>query len=391
MAANVLATDLSPGLILELLTEDGTSEGFVVQPIAEGAVVPLSGVRVVDNGSVATSPTGAWSQVPAFPTVAGAVADLATGGELVVAGGTYDEDIIFPSPSNFQLVGIGGQPGSAFASTLAGNYAGADAGSNLQVKNCTCGAAWNFHLGTLSFFQSAGVGSVDAGSLSAEGTAFGDTVDAGAIVSLRGCSFAAGVTVHNAAAPASVVDCTFSAAVQFDKVRAQGCEFDGAVTGDTTGTGLQFFDSVLLGTVSVPITWDGPTEGRSLANEIDLTADFVLAADPGQGGAANVLTANATVNFAGTVGPSSVPVSRWIVPPRTAADITVRVQLTGAHGLQTGIIDCWPTGHTVTIKEDAGGTTLITVPAQAAGSGMRVVVQVDSGVTTVALSETRAL
>ncbi len=363
---------LLKGSATQVATQDGEEE-ISMQDAGggSGTVTPLSTIRVVDHLSTAGSPNGGFSRNAAFATIQAAVTDLSpAGGTVVLAGGTYDEDILIPG--TFVFRGFGGKVGTALGTTIAGDFAQNSAASDVTVYDCNIPAAVSFAGAHLTLVGCAEVSTVSAAHLSARNTAFTDLLTVGVLDSISACTFAAAVTCI-ASGTSIVNDSTFTD-VQFDSAHLEGCTISGHLTGDGSG-GILLVDCLATGTTDVPLTWDSTTELRSMKGGFNPSGSFMLALSSGQGGDADIQTGDATVNFSGN--------TRSIYPRSLAGAATFTLTTTGSVGLQTYTLDVYANAHAVTCKFGAG--TLIVVPAQTTGQGTRVTFEVNSGVTAVAL------
>jgi hypothetical protein len=158
----------------------------------------------------------------------------------------------------------------------------------------------------------------------------------------------------------------------WDKLNAYDSIFHSGQDGDGSGL-LKFWNCQILDSINVPFTADGATELLSWFAGLVPAGDRVLALEQGQGGDAFIVTATTSI--------TCTDKTRTCIPAVIPANIALTIDETGGTAPQQQIVDNFnTTGHTVNLLDSAGaniGPGGVALPAQAAGTGTRYVLQID--------------
>jgi hypothetical protein len=412
----------TPGFVLTV-----QPDGLSVKPEPAGggggSITPFTNVVTVDDSSTAVSPDGAWSQAQAFPNLQDGITALGTfGGTVYLAGGEYSSNVTIDGEA-VQVVEIIGLPlrqlGSSSKSPLiSGDIIGAGTDSNpfcvlrrLTVTGAITGdgGEWQFFEVSAGSVSSVGemvardsdFGPVTAIACDAQDSQFTQTLTVAAPNNFQNCVFSGVVTASvlnatnsrfdanvtiNASGTSKVSGCAFNQDVLFDQCDAFNSTFSGDVTGDTGG-GMAFRSCLLTGTVGNPVSWDGETELRSLKAGLVFDGTFVVALEVGQLGDADIITGTGTLNWNGR--------TRGIVAATGLSGATnLTFDLAGSTPLATYVLDVYNTTANA-INLLFGVTNIgpggVALPTQAAGTGTRYMVQVDTLGTSITCIGSKAI
>jgi len=420
MVLNVLATDRAVDSIVALVNEDGAAQDFIVQSPGGGAVTltPLSNTAWVDANSTAVgTPDGSIAN-PFLD-----VQDAINAGfqNVIVCPGTYGTLLLGGTLTGqpFSLLGLGPVNGSS-GRVVLGNV------NNLQatvvtLENCEAGQCdlSNAGVSTLQLIDVTLHGNVIGDGLGNSTLRFGTRLqDVGdgqqpnqfsgtlAMGELRGsyAQFAGDLVCVNVAFQ-FVHGVGISSTGECELM--QNCRFDGDLSfsaggdhvirnslvvgplfiagggtqeirdsqlnsGVDTGTGdwaLHLFNT-FADPVAVQCSCDSASEQliyRGGSHFVDGTQNKVL---DGVAGDFQPASASATVNVSGP--------TRVVLQPDLPAAQFVKFQATGSPLDNQGFyVDSWAL-NTCEAQDSSGGH-LFTIPANAAGAGMRFLFQFDSG------------
>jgi len=444
----------TPGYVLTVQA-DGVSVKPEPAPGGSGSVTPLTASLVGDENGTATTPTGAFSGDKAFngagalPDLVAAMGATGGGG-IWLAPGAYSGNGSALSIQELLLTirGMGTTGLQPAGVRIFGNITmnASDSAAALTMEDLVCdadisdgGTGGEVHLarvgasGTISITgpfsaQDSACGPLQANAVEAQRTDFSGAQSYLGTSTIDGCTYAGALTMTGGGqllntninsgalvvpAPLVMVNCEFNSAgdtaalvattagsrllgnvflgsVQFGtgSFDVERCTFAKAIA-QTAGGTVRMWNCVYdtgggaFALASDNLFLDGASELNALLAGVDISASIIRALDSGQGGDAVVLNGDATKNFTAQ--------TRVHVPKNLGADITLTLALTGAlaGAMQCFTVDQYATGHTVTVK--FGLTTLVVIPAVAAGTALRVVLQVDPTDAAIGLVGSRKL